>query len=164
MKCISIFIQIIFIPMHLLFPPLSNFLLWDYMYMIMVNLITFMHSISNLYMIHSKLIHVYAYIYIFQVSCEYLMLLLNLKNCMHVKAEMWTSGNSGCNWSRWELCIFGFVKREKIKLWLEILSIINLNEHNVKIDNRKTFWNTIQTSLLAFIFWTWSVYFTCAHK
>ena len=104
------------------------------------------------------------HIYIFQVSCEYLMLLLNLKNCMHVKAEMWTSGNSGCNWSPWELCIFGFVKREKIKLWLEILSFINLNEHNVKIDNRKTFWNTIQTSLLAFIFWTWSVYFTCAHK
>lgn len=47
-----------------LFPPLSNFLLWDNMYMIMVNLITFRHSISNLYMIHSKLIHVYAYLYI----------------------------------------------------------------------------------------------------
>ena len=107
------------------------------MYMILVNLITFMHSISNLYMIYSKLIHVYAYIYIFQVSCEYLMLLLNLKNCMHVKAEMWTSGNSGCNWSRWELCIFGFVKREKIKLWLEILSFINLNEQNVKIITGK---------------------------
>ena len=102
------------------------------------------------------------HIYIFQVSCEYLMLLLNLKNCMHVKAEMWTSGNSGCNWSSWELCIFGFVKREKIKLWMEILSFIYLNKHNVKIDNRKTFWNSIRTSLLVCIFLTWSVYFTCA--
>ena len=157
MKCISIFIQIIFIPMHLLFPPLSNFLLWDNMYMIMVNLITFMHSISNLYMIHSKLIHLYAYLYI--SSFLWISNAAVESEKLHA-CKSWNVDVS--NWSSWELCIFGFVKREKIKLWMEILSFIYLNKHNVKIDNRKTFWNSIRTSLLVCIFLTWSVYFTCA--
>ena len=102
------------------------------------------------------------HIYIYQVSCEYLMLLLNLKNCMHVKAEMWMSGNSGCNWSPWELCIFGFVKREKIKLWLEILSFINLNEQNVKIITGKLS-GILSRHPYLLLFFEHDL-FTCAHK